>query len=305
MLRRSLGTGVVVVAATVGVAVPQLALADPQGRVECNQTSTSPECEVRVEVPASSGGGDTDGATVCRDNMGAQVPCYISGLGFLGEDGCRYLRSGDQRPRPAGAPQPGAWYQRSCQTNGTGSTDAVWRTDGDAPGPEVLARQAVSRLRLPAPIVRTNPAPTAAQVVFVPTWLWIESAAWGSRSATASAGGLSVTATARPVRVRWETGDGAENICGGPGQPWKRGMDPGAESPTPCTDAASGGRARSGHVYTRASLPGVPYRLRATVTWEIAWVGGGVSGTVAPLTSTAALDLRVVEAGGLNTNGVG
>jgi hypothetical protein len=100
---------------------------------------------------------------------------------------------------------------------------------------------------------------------------------------------VSVTATAKARQVAFSTGDGASVRCTGPGTPWRAGMDPAAASPT------------CGHTYTAAS-PGGGYRLRATVTWDVTWVGGGETGTAGPLTTAAEVDLLVVEAGGVNTN---
>jgi hypothetical protein len=99
-----------------------------------------------------------------------------------------------------------------------------------------------------------------------------------------------VTATAKATKVDWSTGDGASRTCNGPGTPWTSGTDPAKESPT------------CGHTYT--TLPkGGTYTLRATVTWEISWAGGGATGTVPALTTTSAVDLQVREAGALNSNG--
>jgi hypothetical protein len=123
----------------------------------------------------------------------------------------------------------------------------------------------------------------------VPTWLWVDSGSWGTRQATAAAGGLSVTATAEPTRIDWSTGDGATEKCGGPGTPWKSGLDPSKASS--CS-----------HTYITASPPGGAYTLRATVTWEISWSGGGESGTRPALSTTSQMALRVLAAGGLNAN---
>jgi hypothetical protein len=281
------------------------ALADPINPVPvyCDQNPV-PGCVVRVQTPGqdgTSGPGENDSAaSVCHDPGGAVVPCYIEGRGSLGSDGC-YYQTFDNGPPPTGAEGPGAWYVRSCRDDvrfgplgvplGGG---LVWLPDGDASlvSPEVLAQQAVSRLDLPAPVIHVNPllklaGETLAVMVHVPTWLWVDAVAWRSRSATASAGGISVTATATPTSVEWFTGDGAAVRCNGPGQQWKAGMDP--SKPSSC-----------GHTYTTPTAAGKPYALRATVTWEITWAGGGATGTVPALTTTAGMDLEVVEAGALN-----
>jgi hypothetical protein len=295
------------IVAVIGLALP--AQAGPGDFVNCEQHPTAPECLVDPRTPGAPGrgGGGGGGSAECRNWQGQVVPCSIPGKGWYGGDGCWYrpATGNDLALAEAlgGKPiPPGQWYVGSCGdplTNWWPTGYIKYRVFGpDGPSAEVLADEAVKRLRLPAPIIRMNPVvkldPTKppAQVVYVPTWFWVESTSWGSRSATASAGGLSVTATAKPVTVVWSTGDGASETCAGPGTPWTSDMDPAKPSPT------------CGHTYANPSGDG-SYSVRATVTWEISWAGGGESGTRPPLTTTASVDLRVLEAGGLNTNGTG
>jgi hypothetical protein len=286
------------VLATLGVA--DRAFADPGDFVNCEQHPTAPECVLDPSVPGSppDGGGGGGGAAECRDAADRVVPCYIEGKGWYGGDGCWYQPAAGNDLAVAeafGGPAvpPERWYVGAC---GDPLTD-LWpvgmvrfrRFGGQGPSVGLLADQAVRRLLLPAPVIRVNPPPPAVQLVYVPTWLWIDTGAWGVRSATASAGGLSVTATATPTRVTWSTGDGATVTCHGPGTPWRSGTDPIKASPT------------CGHTYT-GPADGT-YPLRATVTWEISWSGGGESGTRPALTTTATVQLTVVEAGALNSNG--
>ncbi len=263
--------------------------------VYCDQNPV-PGCIVRAATagqhpdPGSGrtgGGGSTD----CHDPSGAVVPCFIDGRGSLGSDGC-YYQPFDNSPPPAGASGPGSWYVRSCHDPVSFGPlgvplagNMVWLPNAAAPvSPAVLAQQALSRLQLPSPVIRLNPAPPATQISFVPTWLWLDGGSWGSRSATASVPGLSVTATARAARLVVSTGDGATVTCQGPGTAWRAGMDPNAPSPT------------CGTTYTR---PG-SYTLTATVTWNVSWAGGGATGTVPALTTTAAVTVAVVDAPALN-----
>jgi hypothetical protein len=162
---------------------------------------------------------------------------------------------------------------------------AFWQTTGQSAA--VLAREAVSRLRLPLLVIRWNPPPPADQILHVPTWLWVEAGSWAEQSATASVPGLSVTATATPTRVVFATGDGAVVGCDGPGTAWQSGMDPLGASPT------------CGYTYPRHGS----YILTATVSWTVVWAGGGASGTLGPLTTSVSQPVRVVEAGAVNTSG--
>jgi hypothetical protein len=157
--------------------------------------------------------------------------------------------------------------------------------------PVVLAQTARRYLPLPAPGIRTSPA-AADQVVNVPTWLWVDPATWGPRSATASVPNETATVTATPVRVTWTMGDGRRVVCAGPGTPYSPG-DPARPSPD------------CGHVYRRSSAGqgGLAYPVAATTSWRISWVASGVvaaSGTLAPLERTATTSLRVAEAQTVN-----
>jgi hypothetical protein len=126
----------------------------------------------------------------------------------------------------------------------------------------------------------------------LPTWLWVSPRWWVARSASASVPGVTVTAVATPMRVRWLTGDGAEYACDG-GTPYTSGVDPTTASPD------------CGHTYTRPSAgrPGGVFQLMATVTWQVSWSGGGASGTIGPLFSTTTVPVRVVESLSVNTGG--
>jgi hypothetical protein len=267
----------------------QASIGDP---VDCTDSNNgaNPHCDVTAEnEPVYEDGGD--GNVVCRQG-GDVVPC-VNDDGWLGSDGCRYLQLDDVAP-PAGAETPGAAYRPTCPGDPAGSARAaVWLPDSETPGLVQLAQIAVSRLAPPAPQIELSPPPPAPQLVMLPMWLWVDEATWGPRSATASVPGVSVTATATPTRVVWLTGDGGTQACDGPGKPWQPGMDPRAESPA------------CGHTYTGPSRnePGGVYELRATVTWQVSWSGGGSSGTVGPLSTTSVTPVRVAESLARNTGG--
>lgn len=244
------------------------------GGVECTQFPNSAGCDVSAGTGGQSGEGGTDGSSG-------------NGSGSGSDSNCRYVRVEPQAPPPAGA-GPGAWYVRECDGS---QTQAMWLTAAQAGDPDSLAREAVSRLRLPAPAIRANPDPAADLLVRVPVWLWVDSLTWGPRSATASVPGMSVTATATPTEVAWSFGDGSsDQTCSGAGTPWRPGIDPRAESPT------------CGHTYlvSSAGAPGDVFTLRATVTWSVSWVGGGQSGSVPALTTTSAVPVRVAQSQAIN-----
>jgi hypothetical protein len=261
---------------------------DPISPVNCSETPRHPTCRVEVQRP----GRDPDGRSVDGSGSGSGSGTD-SNAG--GDDGpCEWVRVSDDPP-PPGVSGPGGWYSQRCSGDGWASgTRPQWvPDDAVAADPAVVARSAVATLRLPSPTIRLSPSPPAPQLVNVPTWLWLEQGSWAARSATASVPGLAVTATAEPVRVRWSTGDGTEVTCTGPGTRWKPGMDPAASSPT------------CGHTYRRPSVgrPGGVFAVRATVMWQVSWVGGGQAGTVPALSTTSAAQIAVREAPAVN-NGV-
>ncbi|MCL7377018.1 hypothetical protein M1203_09045 [Streptomyces sp. 35G-GA-8] len=150
---------------------------------------------------------------------------------------------------------------------------------------EVVVQRAVERLELPSPVIRTSPDEDLAQVVHVPTWMWVERDSWGPMSVSAAVEAVEVTATARPREVVWSMGEGGEVVCGGPGTPYSDAYTPKASSPD------------CGYTYRRASLsvPGGAYTVAVRVIWDVEWHGAGQSGVVPGLTMTAERRLVVDE----------
>jgi hypothetical protein len=264
---------------------------DGWGRVDCIQHPTVPECVVTVVTSDEPGTPGHTSTVVCRDFFGDPAPCYLTERGWNAADGCYYKPAPDGWADAFGHPTPpAAWYEGWCGSVANNVTALTrMRVFGQPPRQALQVAEAVRRLQLPAPVIRLNPPPPAAQLVHVPTWLWLSTPAWSRRSATASVPGLSVTATATPVSVTWSTGDGSTVTCHGAGAPWSGG-DPMAQSPD------------CGHTYTRHSGAGV-FTVRATITWSVSWAGGGTSGTEPALTSTATADIRVAESPTVITGG--
>lgn len=266
---------------------------DGTGGVQCREDDPRPACDVNAGTPGQPGkpnggqGGGRGGDGKCRNPSGQEIPCERDGA-WAGADGCYYAPT-DPSPstiaalggQPAGE---GGWYLRTCYGDGSGFGSVVWMA-GDPPvvSPAVLARQARARLDLPRVVIRMNPP--GDQLVNLPAWLALDPASWRSQSATASVPGVSVTATARPVRASWSMGDGVTVTCTGPGTPWTSGTSPAKASPD------------CGHVYRRssASAPGGRYTVTVTVTWEVTWAGAGQSGTVPGLTTSGQVQTWVQE----------
>jgi hypothetical protein len=131
-----------------------------------------------------------------------------------------------------------------------------------------------------------EPKPGRIGLVGMPTWMWVAQPSantWGPITRTASAGGVTVTATAKVSKVVWSMGDGSSVTCTSPGTPYQDSY--GKRSSPEC-----------GHTYTRTSLgqPGDAYHVSATSYWVVTWAGGGQTGII-DLDFTANTQIKVGE----------
>lgn len=272
--------------------VPAAAQADLEWGVESEDDEVEVGIELEEERPGSPGeGGNGNGG----DTAGSD------GGGGGDEDGCEWIVvDPDLAPDSVGErPSPDhELIARACRgENGVGSVgDHQWVESDEgtlAIDPELLAAQAVDSLRLPAPAIAASPADR--QLVHVPTWLWIENDAppaeddgedyWQTQTASASLGGVTVTAHAEPVEAVWSTGDGHTVTC----------SDAGVAFDPEVHDATA--ESACGHTYRRASsgTPEGTYTVEVTVTWQVTWSGGGESGTEPDMTTTDTTAWPVIE----------
>ncbi|WP_031510907.1 hypothetical protein [Streptomyces megasporus] len=268
----------VAVAALAALAVPLTGTARADG-----PDITAGECDlisfctgVRVERPAPGSPGDGRRPT----GGGGSAK---SGGDFAVNRDCR-VRPLQPQP-PAGSslwegrdPEDGAIYVRICPTTGPlglGQTqETFWAAnppEEEAVDPTVLAQQALDKMALRGPDI-ISPTSAGRYSVGVPMWLQVGRSAttYGPNRASASAGGVTVTATARVTRIVWDMGDGSSVTCTGPGSPYRKGY--GMRSSPDC-----------GHRYTTtsASRSSGRFTVTATSTWQVQWTATtGESGEV-------------------------
>ncbi|GAA2702696.1 ATP/GTP-binding protein [Streptomyces anthocyanicus] len=221
-----------------------------------------------------------NGSSSSGDSGSHTRPSGSEGSSKPGKPVCTVERLDPQPPEGSmfwgdTSPEDGAVYQRTCNT-GPGGTPvsehivAAEAPDATAVDPAVVAQQAVNKMKLAGPDI-ASPRTTGTYVVGMPMWLWVNKSptTFGPSTTSASAGGVTVTATARVTRIVWEMGDGAAVTCTGAGTPYTAAHGK-QESPN------------CGHTYTQtsASQPAGNYTVTATSTWTVDWqvAGGGEEG---------------------------
>ncbi|WP_234315905.1 ATP/GTP-binding protein [Streptomyces sp. NRRL F-5527] len=260
------------------------------GGVHCTKYT----CQVEVLAPGQPGASQTD------SSGGTEGSSSSDAGDSENKNVCTY-KLVDPQP-PAGSldweghePGDGAVYEQTCGWGGLdGDTIVrmVWLAEPpeqETIAPVVLAQRAVDSMALLGPDI-ASPRVAGRYTVGVPMWMWVNQSAttYGPNTASASAGGVTVTAIAKVSKIVWQMGDGSSVTCVGPGTPYKGSSDM-AESPT------------CGHRYskTSADAPGGRYSVTATSTWTIDWQGGGQSGQLEEIrqsdTQVAVGELQVVR----------
>jgi len=157
-----------------------------------------------------------------------------------------------------------------------------------SPDAQAVAQQAVSEMDLAAPqlgVTGLSANPGAMEVVGSQTWMWVADpgdSTTGPIVRSASAGGVTVSATGTLDKTVWDMGDGSTVTCAGSaaaGTPWVEADGWTVPSPT------------CGHQYMRTSAhePGKKFTVQVTAYWTIAWSGGGQVGVIAMQLSRTAL----------------
>lgn len=223
-------------------------------------------------------GGGGGGELVCMYN-GAEIPCRTDDGYWVGPPKECYVKRTDPQPPksdpvwPKNPSKGGAVYTCSKRfLAGNNNLDYIfwWPTPPQAAGVsrEVLLAQAVSRMGIRGIEMGSTPPmiPGRVGLIGFPVWLWAANPGpqtWGPVSASASAGGATVTARAEATRVQWEMGNGDVVTCAGPGLAWSEGW---GREPSP----------QCGYRYEHDGT----YRVQAVTFWELTWSGMGQQGTI-------------------------
>lgn len=134
------------------------------------------------------------------------------------------------------------------------------KTVGNGPAPAVQVRtidvayDARNQLQVPVPHLHTSPRNRT--YVQLRTGLWLDRGDYAKETASASAGGQTVTAIGEPASVTWNMG----------------------ESSVICHTAGRRGTTKCGYTYQRSSAdrPNGKYAISVTVTWNVRWTCTGV-----------------------------
>ena len=272
------------------------------------QVANGGEADGAIQADASDPGDAPPRAdpvsTKSRGGGGPRPTCTAAN-GAVGPVNYRPVPSDQllQDERDKIAREGGGYYLKFCGSElapksfaGTG-LDSVYRPAG-APGapavdPAELAADALQRTPLPEPRISMSPSPDIPQLVNLTSFLWLPAEQWQPVTASASAGGVTSTVTATPMRVIWNMGQGDTVTCDGPGVPYQRGV-PDDQQPSSCH-----------YTYRRSSAgqPGQSFTVTATIEWKATWTasgaaGGGDLGTVSRSSSTP---IQVAEIQTINT----
>ena len=235
--------------------------AGASGAGEANGTTEKQGGKVVVAVPGAAGSGFV-GSGFRPSSGSSNIACsYFEASVNAGAEmpgvGPRVV---DTSTLEAGA---GVWLGCRDVTSGNLTYQSFMQWDPAssvplAPPAALLAQMAANTMTLPFPSVRTWPPSGSTALVNLPVWLHVDN--WEPVSASASAGGLTATVEAVPVRAEWDMDDGSVT-CTDAGTPFDPSLrpDPGSSSCSFTYVRSSGGR------------PDRTFRNSAVVVWRLRW----------------------------------
>ncbi len=245
------------------------------GTVERGGAGDGADLEAEDSLPGEGGGGLVDGCGRWRPVSVTDLPGVPPGL-VVGLDPAAELV---QRTTDAGFGQ--TLHLRLCPGAFPGTQ---YRWFDDDPALRDLVLRARDALLLPLPDVRlAPPGDTARTLVGIDTWFWVPGEHWRPIEESVSAGVVTVTATATPLQLRVDPGDGEPVIgCSGPGTPW-----------------VSGATSTCAHTYRWVSAhhESGTWPAVVEVVWEITWASSlGQEGLLDPFVMATPVPVLVAEA---------
>ncbi len=213
-----------------------------------------------------------------------------------------YIQRISPQPDPAdpvwgGRYPEGAVYACAGESASDFSTGLMWLSgppDAAQISPETAARIVVRQMDLRAADIGIVPEDKPGRIgaVGAPVYMWTARgpATFGPQTLTNSAGGVTITATAKVDRIVWSMGDGRSVTCRTAGTVYEDRF--GFNMSPDC-----------GHRYTRTSAgkPGNTYPITATSFWLVNWTGPGGSSGQIPVTLSSSTAIVVGELQGLVT----
>ncbi len=293
----------------VGAAVVSSQIWAPAPRAYADATASTGGGTVSVGVSTGGTTGGAGGSNGSPVSTGPTAPTGSGGFPTPAAPICTstILTLNNQLGPPPGVTTPGNWYSITCtDASGISTSQTLWVSSGaPAPAPAApavdprsVALQAERSLSLPPPSL--NFSPSTAAVVNLPTWLWIDPSIWHTYAVSATVGAVTATATATPVSVTWDMGDGGSDTCTGPGVAYQVAVPSSAQG----TDCSYTYRTTS---VGQPSPDGDPdhgaFTVTADVAWQVSWTAQGATGggELPGLTTTARVPLRVIQVESVNS----
>jgi len=245
-------------------------------------------CEITIRPPGPTPGiepisnPDPGGSAPSCTEYGQPVPCS-SPRGIYSNSLQCYLQPMNPQPPPSsplweGSYPAGTVYNCSAAFSypGTIGGGAVWLAGPPDAGltPAAAARAVVASMDLRAAEIGIVPEdkPGSIGAVGAPVYMWTTPGptTFGPQVLSGSAGGVTITATAKVDKIVWTMGDGTSVTCRTPGTVYQDRY--GFNDSPDC-----------GHRYTQTSAGKTnnAYPVSATSFWVVDWTGpGGSSGRI-------------------------
>ncbi|MFF3326957.1 ATP/GTP-binding protein [Streptomyces sp. NPDC002889] len=281
--------------AVTALAIPFQALAAPGGEKDNCEAPEDPFVCVGAGTPerppgerpggmggtGGSGGGSNSSRVCTYEKMVPEPPADSSVWeGHKPGDGAVYIERCFEKSDPAGTTVVRIFWSKQ-QPAAAPAVDSA-----------VLAQQAVDKMLLRGPDIGITPKPGGRGVVGMPVYMWTTTGpeTYGPNTASATAGPVSVTATARVSKIVWQMGDGKTVTCTTAGTPYKAEY---GKKPSP----------DCGHRYNvpSSTTSSGKFHVTATSTWTVDWqvTGGGQTGELTEIRDSA-VDITVAEVQVLN-----